>query len=77
MSDSAPQPVERRLPTEESRQLIELVRDIVSKEITPRAAEEEEGLQATSAAITAEEREAIIEESVRQVLKILKKSRER
>lgn len=42
MSDRAQQPVERRLPTEESRQLIELVRDIVSKEIAPRAAEEEE-----------------------------------
>ncbi|MFH9466663.1 acyl-CoA dehydrogenase family protein [Streptomyces clavifer] len=42
MPDRAPQPVERRLPTEESRQLIELVRDMVSKEIAPRAAEEEE-----------------------------------
>lgn len=42
MSDRAPQPVERRLPTEESRQLVALVRDIVSKEIAPRAAEEEE-----------------------------------
>ncbi|MET8171734.1 acyl-CoA dehydrogenase family protein [Streptomyces clavifer] len=42
MPDRAPQPVERRLPTEESRQLMELVRDMVSKEIAPRAAEEEE-----------------------------------
>lgn len=42
MSDRAPQPVERRLPTEESRQLVALARDIVSKEIAPRAAEEEE-----------------------------------
>jgi hypothetical protein len=40
--------------------------------------EGEGGAEATSAtAITAEEREAIIEESVRQVLKILKKSQER
>ncbi|MEU9536238.1 MULTISPECIES: acyl-CoA dehydrogenase family protein [Streptomyces] len=42
MSDRAPQWVERRLPTEESSQLIDLVRDIVQREIAPRAAEEEE-----------------------------------
>ncbi|WP_405896793.1 acyl-CoA dehydrogenase family protein [Streptomyces sp. NBC_00727] len=42
MSDRAPQWVERRLPTEESNQLIDLVRDIVQREIAPRAAEEEE-----------------------------------
>lgn len=42
MSDRAPQLVERSLPTEESRQLVALVRDIVSREIAPRAAEEEE-----------------------------------
>lgn len=42
MSDRAPQPVERQLPTEESRDLIALVRDIVQREIAPQAAEEEE-----------------------------------
>ncbi|MFF5336028.1 acyl-CoA dehydrogenase family protein [Streptomyces sp. NPDC013181] len=42
MSDRAPQWVERSLPTEESRQLIELVRDIAQREIAPYAAEEEE-----------------------------------
>ncbi|MEU0988585.1 acyl-CoA dehydrogenase family protein [Streptomyces sp. NPDC005953] len=42
MSDRAPQPVERQLPTEESRDLITLVRDIVQREIAPRAADEEE-----------------------------------
>ncbi|GAA4928148.1 acyl-CoA dehydrogenase family protein [Streptomyces coeruleoprunus] len=42
MPDRAPQPVERQLPTEESRDLIALVRDIVQGEIAPRAAEEEE-----------------------------------
>ncbi|MCM2393459.1 acyl-CoA dehydrogenase family protein [Streptomyces albipurpureus] len=42
MSDRAPQPVERQLPTEESRDLIALVREIVQREITPHAAEEEE-----------------------------------
>ncbi|MFF8954936.1 acyl-CoA dehydrogenase family protein [Streptomyces sp. NPDC014894] len=42
MSDSVPQPVDRRLPTEESRELIALVRDIVQREVAPRAAEEEE-----------------------------------
>ncbi|WP_175409478.1 acyl-CoA dehydrogenase family protein [Streptomyces sp. TRM64462] len=42
MSDRAPQPVERQLPTEESRDLIALVRDIVQGEVAPRAAEEED-----------------------------------
>ncbi|MDN3295762.1 acyl-CoA dehydrogenase family protein [Streptomyces ficellus] len=42
MPDRAPQPVERQLPTEESRDLIALVRDIVQREIAPRAAEEED-----------------------------------
>ncbi|MFF7338233.1 acyl-CoA dehydrogenase family protein [Streptomyces sp. NPDC008163] len=42
MSDRAPQWVERRLPTEESSQLIDLVRDIAQREIVPAAAEEEE-----------------------------------
>ncbi|CAL9361085.1 acyl-CoA dehydrogenase family protein [Streptomyces sp. enrichment culture] len=42
MPDRAPQPVDRQLPTEESRDLIALVRDIVQREIAPRAAEEEE-----------------------------------
>ncbi|MET9668588.1 acyl-CoA dehydrogenase family protein [Streptomyces sp. NPDC006475] len=42
MPDRAPQPVERQLPTEESRDLIALVRDIIEREIAPRAAEEEE-----------------------------------
>ncbi|MFF5976035.1 acyl-CoA dehydrogenase family protein [Streptomyces sp. NPDC012769] len=41
MSDRAPQPVERRLPTEESRELFALVREIIAREIAPRAAEEE------------------------------------
>ncbi|MFC8534383.1 acyl-CoA dehydrogenase family protein [Streptomyces sp. NPDC057249] len=42
MSDRAPQWVERRLPTEEAGQLIDLVRDIAQREIAPKAAEEEE-----------------------------------
>ncbi|MGA4866662.1 acyl-CoA dehydrogenase family protein [Streptomyces lavendulocolor] len=42
MPDRAPQPVERQLPTEEARDLITLVRDIVQREIAPRAAEEED-----------------------------------
>ncbi|MFF3324094.1 acyl-CoA dehydrogenase family protein [Streptomyces sp. NPDC002889] len=42
MPDRAPQPVDRELPTEEARDLITLVRDIVQREIAPRAAEEEE-----------------------------------
>ncbi|MEU3187347.1 acyl-CoA dehydrogenase family protein [Streptomyces sp. NPDC006923] len=42
MSDRAPQPVERQLPTEESKDLVALVRDIIQREISPRAAEEED-----------------------------------
>ncbi|MFJ3711740.1 acyl-CoA dehydrogenase family protein [Streptomyces sp. NPDC090053] len=42
MSDRAPQLVDRQLPTEESRDLIALVRDIVQREIVPGAAAEEE-----------------------------------
>ncbi|MEU2158226.1 acyl-CoA dehydrogenase family protein [Streptomyces sp. NPDC019396] len=42
MPDRAPQPVDRILPTEESRDLIALVRELVQREIAPRAAEEEE-----------------------------------
>ncbi|MBQ0829631.1 acyl-CoA dehydrogenase family protein [Streptomyces tagetis] len=42
MTDRAPQPVDRQLPTEEARELISLVRDIAYREIAPRAAEEEE-----------------------------------
>lgn len=40
-ADQAPQPVERRLPTEEARELFALVREIAAREIAPRAAEEE------------------------------------
>ncbi|MFG2499191.1 acyl-CoA dehydrogenase family protein [Streptomyces sp. NPDC048441] len=36
------QPVDRQLPTEEARDLLSLVRDLVQREITPRAAEEED-----------------------------------
>ncbi|MFJ5550747.1 acyl-CoA dehydrogenase family protein [Streptomyces sp. NPDC093225] len=42
MTDRAPQPVDRELPTEESRDLLALVRDIAQREIRPSAAEEEE-----------------------------------
>ncbi|MGW5329831.1 acyl-CoA dehydrogenase [Streptomyces sp. NPDC004014] len=42
MSDRDPQPVERQLPTEEARDLLALVRDMAQREITPRAAEEED-----------------------------------
>lgn len=42
MTDRAPQPVDRQLPTEESRDLLVLVREIAQREIRPRAAEEEE-----------------------------------
>ncbi|MEV8587120.1 acyl-CoA dehydrogenase family protein [Streptomyces sp. NPDC051180] len=41
MSDNAPDGVERRLPTDEARELLALVRDIARREIAPRAAEEE------------------------------------
>jgi alkylation response protein AidB-like acyl-CoA dehydrogenase len=43
MPDRAPQPVERQLPTEESRDLLALVRDMVQREIAPQAAAEEDG----------------------------------
>ncbi|OKK15113.1 acyl-CoA dehydrogenase [Streptomyces sp. CB00455] len=42
MTDRAPQPVDRQLPTEESRDLLALVREIAQREIRPRAAEEED-----------------------------------
>lgn len=42
MPDRAPRTVERQLPTEESKDLLALVRDIVEREIVPTAAEEEE-----------------------------------
>ncbi|MFJ3924464.1 acyl-CoA dehydrogenase family protein [Streptomyces sp. NPDC090022] len=42
MTDRATQPVDRQLPTEESRDLLTLVREIAAREIRPRAAEEEE-----------------------------------
>ncbi|MFC8276662.1 acyl-CoA dehydrogenase family protein [Streptomyces sp. NPDC057271] len=41
MSDRAPQALERRLPTEEARELLALVREIAEREIAPHAAEEE------------------------------------
>ncbi|MFI1657919.1 acyl-CoA dehydrogenase family protein [Streptomyces sp. NPDC020472] len=41
MTDSATDGVERRLPTDEARELLSLVRDIARREIVPRAAEEE------------------------------------
>ncbi|MEU9256374.1 acyl-CoA dehydrogenase family protein [Streptomyces sp. NPDC048270] len=42
MTDRAPQTVDRQLPTEESRDLLALVREIAQREIRPRAAEEED-----------------------------------
>ncbi|MFJ9791952.1 acyl-CoA dehydrogenase family protein [Streptomyces globosus] len=42
MNDRAPQPVDRQLPTEESRDLLALVREIAQREIRPQAAEQEE-----------------------------------
>ncbi|MFC8877283.1 MULTISPECIES: acyl-CoA dehydrogenase family protein [Streptomyces] len=42
MSDRAPQPVDRQLPTDEARDLISLVRDIAQREIVPGAAQEED-----------------------------------
>ncbi|MFF0475487.1 acyl-CoA dehydrogenase family protein [Streptomyces sp. NPDC004284] len=41
MADSTADGVERRLPTDEARELLALVRDIARREIAPRAAEEE------------------------------------
>lgn len=42
MPEGSAPPVERQLPTEESRDLFALVRELVQREIAPRAAEEEE-----------------------------------
>ncbi|MDA5280664.1 acyl-CoA dehydrogenase family protein [Streptomyces sp. NPDC054904] len=42
MTDRAPQTVDRQLPTEESRDLLALVREIAQREIRPLAADEEE-----------------------------------
>ncbi|GAA0293415.1 acyl-CoA dehydrogenase [Streptomyces polychromogenes] len=42
MTDRAPQPVDRQLPTEESRDLLALVREIAQREIRPNAADEED-----------------------------------
>ncbi|GHE85317.1 acyl-CoA dehydrogenase [Streptomyces longispororuber] len=41
MPESAVQPVERQLPTEEARDLLALVRELVQREIAPGAAQEE------------------------------------
>ncbi|MBT2504872.1 acyl-CoA dehydrogenase family protein [Streptomyces sp. ISL-98] len=42
MPDRAPETVERQLPTEESRDLLALVRDMIQREIAPQAAAEED-----------------------------------
>lgn len=42
MTEHAPQPVERELPTQEARDLLTLVRDLVRREIRPGAAEGED-----------------------------------
>lgn len=42
MPEFGPQPVERQLPSDEARDLLALVRDLVQREIKPHAAEEEE-----------------------------------
>ncbi|MGI5472526.1 acyl-CoA dehydrogenase family protein [Streptomyces sp. CA-132043] len=42
MTEYGPGPVDRRLPTDEARQLMTLVRDLAAREIAPRAAAEEE-----------------------------------
>ncbi|MCG3042211.1 acyl-CoA dehydrogenase family protein [Streptomyces sp. S1A] len=42
MTEYGPQPVERRMPTEEARDLLTLVRELAQREIRPVAAEEEE-----------------------------------
>ncbi|WP_314173484.1 acyl-CoA dehydrogenase family protein [Streptomyces winkii] len=41
MPDYGPQPVQRQLPTQEARDLLALVRELVQREIRPRADEEE------------------------------------
>ncbi|MFE9923642.1 acyl-CoA dehydrogenase family protein [Streptomyces sp. NPDC005774] len=52
MSDHAPQPVDRQLPTDEARDLISLVRDIAQREIAPKAAEEEDAARFPREAFT-------------------------
>ncbi|KOT61512.1 MULTISPECIES: acyl-CoA dehydrogenase [Streptomyces] len=42
MNEYGPRPVDRRLPTEEARDLLTLVRDLAEREIRPTAAEQEE-----------------------------------
>ncbi|MFD7665131.1 acyl-CoA dehydrogenase family protein [Streptomyces sp. NPDC059788] len=42
MTEYGPRPVDRRLPTEEARDLLVLVRDLIEREIKPVAAEQEE-----------------------------------
>ncbi|MEU4205532.1 acyl-CoA dehydrogenase family protein [Streptomyces sp. NPDC045470] len=42
MTEYGPRPVDRRLPTEEARDLLALVRDLLDREIKPVAAEQEE-----------------------------------
>ncbi len=42
MRPDGPQPVERHLPTEEARDLLELTHEIAQREIRPRAAQEED-----------------------------------
>ncbi|MFH9425029.1 acyl-CoA dehydrogenase family protein [Streptomyces sp. NPDC017529] len=42
MTEYGPRPVDRRLPTEEARDLLTLVRDLVEREIKPVAAEQED-----------------------------------
>ncbi|WP_066935974.1 acyl-CoA dehydrogenase family protein [Streptomyces sp. NBRC 110611] len=42
MTEYGPRPVDRRLPTEEARDLLTLVRELVEREIRPTAAEQEE-----------------------------------
>ncbi|MFI8998803.1 acyl-CoA dehydrogenase family protein [Streptomyces sp. NPDC053542] len=42
MTEYGPGPVDRRLPTDEARQLMTLVRDLAAREIAPTAAAEEE-----------------------------------
>ncbi|MEU9115390.1 acyl-CoA dehydrogenase family protein [Streptomyces sp. NPDC048483] len=42
MTEYGPRPVDRRLPTEEARDLLTLVRELIEREIRPVAAEEED-----------------------------------
>lgn len=42
MTEYGPRPVDRRLPTEEARDLLTLVRELAEREIRPTAAEEED-----------------------------------